>query len=131
MQAKGEGMIDINQLKIGDTVRHVESGNAYRVTATSESGHVFAMREIEISNPGEWALVESSGGRLGAIESFVYQVDKDRLCFEAIRQALKEMRSAKPEERNEKARRYAVSITEMEKALAYFHMYVVNDGAGE
>lgn len=59
------------------------------------------------------------------------QHDMDRNCYELIRQALKDMRACKPDERSEKARRYAVSITEMEKVLAYFHQYVVNDGAGE
>lgn len=58
------------------------------------------------------------------------QHDKDISCYELIRKALKEMRESKPDERSEKARRYAVSITEMEKVLAYFHDYVVNDGAG-
>lgn len=35
------------------------------------------------------------------------------------------MREAKPTERNEAARRWAVSITELEKATAYFYAYVV------
>lgn len=58
------------------------------------------------------------------------QHDKDIACYELIRKALREMRDSKPDERSEKARRYAVSITEIEKVLAYFHDYVVNDGAG-
>lgn len=38
------------------------------------------------------------------------------------------MRAHKPEERNEKARRYAVSVTEMEKVIAYFKTYVIDQG---
>lgn len=59
------------------------------------------------------------------------QHNMDMNCYEKIQQALEGMRACKPVERSEKARRYAVSITEMEKLLAYFSMYVVNDGAGE
>lgn len=38
---------------------------------------------------------------------------------------LQEMRNSKPSERNELARRYAVTITELEKVYAYFLEYVV------
>ncbi len=41
--------------------------------------------------------------------------------------ALEALRHAKPEERNETARRLAVTITEMEKVLAYYTTFVVND----
>jgi hypothetical protein len=37
-----------------------------------------------------------------------------------------DLRKNKPEERNEVARRYAVTITELEKVAAYFEVYVVN-----
>lgn len=43
-----------------------------------------------------------------------------------MKKALETMRRGKPEIRSERARRYAVAITEMEKAFAYFHTYVVN-----
>ena len=42
----------------------------------------------------------------------------------AISITLEYMRTAKPSERSEKARRYAVLITEMEKVYAYFHAWV-------
>jgi hypothetical protein len=35
------------------------------------------------------------------------------------------MKAAKPTERNEVARRYAVSMTEFEKVMAYFELFVV------
>jgi hypothetical protein len=50
-------MVNISQLKPGDTVRHVESGNSYTVEEIY-GGRVFAVRQIEISNPDEWILVD-------------------------------------------------------------------------
>jgi len=41
--------------------------------------------------------------------------------------ALKVLKANKPDERSEKARKYAVTITEMEKVCAYFNTYVIND----
>lgn len=57
-------MVLIKQLKIGDTVRHIESGNAYDVVTIDESGRVFAVREIEISNPDEWILIGTPPDKL-------------------------------------------------------------------
>jgi len=39
---------------------------------------------------------------------------------------LNQMRQAKPEERSELARRYAVSITDLERVEAYFQTYVLD-----
>lgn len=50
---------------------------------------------------------------------------EDMISF-YMKKALETMRRAKPEIRSERARRYAVAITEMEKTFAYFHTYVVN-----
>lgn len=48
-------MIDIEKLQPGDTVRHIDSGRAYVVKSVhSMTRRVFAIREIEISNPDEW-----------------------------------------------------------------------------
>ena len=44
-----------------------------------------------------------------------------------LRDALEELRNAKPEERNEIARRYAVTITELEKVLAYYVVFVESE----
>ena len=41
--------------------------------------------------------------------------------------ALKSLRANKPSERSEKARRYAVTITEMEKVYSYFKTFVLDD----
>jgi hypothetical protein len=40
-------------------------------------------------------------------------------------EALKAIRAARPEERSELSRRYAVLATEFEKVLAYFDTYIV------
>jgi hypothetical protein len=45
---------------------------------------------------------------------------------DALRSALRVLRANKPSERTEKARRYAVTITEMEKVNGYFNTYVIN-----
>ena len=37
------------------------------------------------------------------------------------------LKNAKPAERSELARRYAVTLTEYEKVMAYYLMYVVNE----
>lgn len=44
----------------------------------------------------------------------------------AMEATLQRLRDAKPSERNELARRYAVAITEYEKSLAFFKFYVVD-----
>jgi len=56
---------------------------------------------------------------------------KQETCHMAMIDLLRKLRDAKPEERNELARRYAVTVTEVEKVLAYFRTYVMNDGACE
>lgn len=44
--------------------------------------------------------------------------------LQLLEQALESLRKAKPEDRSEIARRYAVTITELEKVVAYFKVYV-------
>jgi len=44
--------------------------------------------------------------------------------FEALRNALAALQNAKPPDRGDMARRYTVTITEVEKALGYFWAYV-------
>jgi hypothetical protein len=43
----------------------------------------------------------------------------------ALKEALAELREQKPKEQGEEARRYAVTITELEKVIAYFYTFVV------
>lgn len=52
------------------------------------------------------------------------QTNKDVL--KSMHATLRVLRYAKPTDRNELARRYAVAITEYEKLLAYFKVYVVD-----
>lgn len=51
--------------------------------------------------------------------------------FGVLLGALARMQEGKPNDRSEADRRWAVSITEMEKALAYFKTWVVDAGKGE
>lgn len=47
-------------------------------------------------------------------------------CQNALNNALDKLKWAKPEERSETARRFAVTITELEKVIGYFETWVVN-----
>lgn len=46
--------------------------------------------------------------------------------YAALKDALDSLREEKPDERGELARRYAVTITDMEKIVAYFKTMVVD-----
>ena len=47
--------------------------------------------------------------------------------YREMQALLDRMREARPSERSETARRWAVAITEFEKATAYFYAYVVEE----
>ena len=49
----------------------------------------------------------------------------DLNVLSALDDALQKMRAAKPTDRSERARAWAITITELEKAIAYFDRYVV------
>lgn len=53
--------------------------------------------------------------------------EADILISGGIWLLLEEMKQAKPDDRSEKARRYAVTITEFEKVAAYFKTYVIDE----
>ncbi len=54
------------------------------------------------------------------------QADRDNEVERVLGQALDTLRANQPTERGELARRYAVTITEVEKALAYFETFVIH-----
>jgi hypothetical protein len=54
----------------------------------------------------------------------------DSETWSALLVAYRKLKASKPEDRSEKARRYAVTITEMEKAMAYFFTMVTQDFEG-
>ena len=54
------------------------------------------------------------------------QEEKNKEILRGMEAMLQRLRDAKPGERNELARRYAVAITEYEKSLAFFKFYVVD-----
>lgn len=49
----------------------------------------------------------------------------DAQVWAALLKAYRTLKESKPEDRSEKARRYAVTITEYEKVLSYFNTMVV------
>lgn len=56
------------------------------------------------------------------------EADIDGTALDKLHQNLAFLRFAKPAERSEKARHYAVAITEMEKVVAYFQTWIVGAG---
>ncbi len=56
------------------------------------------------------------------------EADIDGTALDNLQKNLAFLRFAKPNERSEKARHYAVAITEMEKVVAYFQTWVVGAG---
>lgn len=48
-------------------------------------------------------------------------------CGEEIKLALQKLREAKPGDKSELDRRFAVTITELEKVYAYFNTYIVEN----
>ena len=54
------------------------------------------------------------------------QEEKNREVLKIMEDTLQRLRLAKPTKKGELARRYAVAITEYEKALAFFKFYVVD-----
>ena len=54
-------------------------------------------------------------------------ITKEKQILEDLEILLEALRKAKPEERSELSRHYAVAITEFEKVVAYFEKYVVGE----
>lgn len=48
-------------------------------------------------------------------------------CSKMLNDTLTLFRACKPDDRSETARRYSITITELEKALAYFEVWVVKE----
>ncbi len=49
----------------------------------------------------------------------------------SLKTTLSTLRAVKPEDRSGLARRYAVTITELEKVFAYFHTYIYSQEANK
>lgn len=63
---------------------------------------------------------------LGALNQEKIMDDPLTNCQNALNLALEELKKAKPETRSESARRFAVTITELEKVIGYFETWIVN-----
>jgi len=55
------------------------------------------------------------------------QKNRDEEALNGLEASLHFLRSAKPDERSELTRQYAITITELEKVVAYFRVYVAGD----
>lgn len=55
------------------------------------------------------------------------EVSDDQFCTNLIENAIRALRGNKPQDKSDKARFYAVTITEMEKVYAYFRIYVLDN----
>lgn len=53
------------------------------------------------------------------------EIQNDKYCLSLLEDALRALQGNKPQERGEEARAWAVTITELEKVIAYFEKYVV------
>lgn len=54
-------------------------------------------------------------------------ISEQEYLLEKLEEVLNLIKDARPEERSELSRSYAVVITELEKVVAYFEKYVVGD----
>lgn len=94
-----------------------------RCGGTGEDPEGWGGKEPKLMTPNDAEI------KLGVVtldDDFELSEDEQRVG-EALLGALKTLRTNKPTERNERARRYAVTITEMEKVWAYFHTWVIAD----
>ena len=56
------------------------------------------------------------------------EADIDFTALDGLQKSLAFLKFAKPTERSEKARHYAVAITEIEKVVAYVQTWIVSAG---
>ena len=54
-------------------------------------------------------------------------ISADEFAWFKLKDALAALKEAKTNDRSDKDRAYAVTITEMEKLLAYFYLFVMTD----
>ena len=54
-------------------------------------------------------------------------ISADEFAWFKLKDALAALKEGKPNDRGEKDRAYAVTITEMEKIVAYFYLFVMTD----
>jgi hypothetical protein len=50
----------------------------------------------------------------------------EQKCLRLLTTALKALQQAKPADRTEPARRYAITITDLEKVIAYYAVFVLH-----
>lgn len=80
----------------------------------------------ETETKGDKLSIEIELGVVTLDEDFELTEDEKQFGIVVLR-ALRILRDNKPVDRNERARRYAVTITELEKVWAYFHTWIIAD----
>lgn len=108
--------IEMNLQRIEDMQKELQSRAQKQKVAVQEEGFPDASPEV-INRALEEALQKKALRSEG--ESW------DWLCWENIVATLEILRRCKPNNRDEKDRRYAIVITEMEKVAAYFSHWIV------
>lgn len=73
------------------------------------------------------AIADEAGSNMDELTG---QELADDETWSALLAAYRKLKASKPDDRSEKARRYAVAITEMEKAMSYFDTMVVQEFEG-
>ncbi len=86
-----------------------------------------------MNNNAEKVAIEQVAEELGAAKWEHMRGDLVALSMAqeiggSFQNLLSQLKAAKPEERSEAARRYAVTITELEKCAAYFKIFVILSG---
>lgn len=62
-----------------------------------------------------------------SLQEIAHNRMNDNGMISILKNALMKLREIRPEERSGRSRRYAVTITEMEKVVAYFETWVINE----
>lgn len=78
----------------------------------------------EVAEAREMLMMDAQSNRDAAD---IAQQQKNKEALNGLEASLHFLRSAKPDERSELTRRYAITITDFEKVVAYFKVYVTGD----
>ena len=62
------------------------------------------------------------------MHKIVFNAENDREVYESIREAVRKAKAIKPQDRSERDRAFAVVITQLETAAAYFAVYAGQEG---
>lgn len=93
----------------------------------NEFEHKYLSPETKARREAELIEIDELKKEFKELASLAFlQEEKDEHVSNELVRVLDLMRASKPNDRSEKDRRYAVSITELEKAFAYFQCWVID-----